>query len=109
MKASGERKNLNHDGFITLGDCKMKKMKFGTLCVHAGERPDPSNGAHTTPIHQTSTFVFDSTEQGAARFTGEEEGYIYARLMPNTPTHAVLIEKIAALEGAETGQSFSSI
>ena len=86
----------------------MKKMKFGTLCVHAGERPDPSSGAHTTPIHQTSTFVFDSAEQGAARFAGKEDGYIYARLMPNTPTHAVLIEKIAALEGAETGQSFSS-
>ncbi len=86
----------------------MKKMKFGTLCVHAGERPDPSSGAHTTPIHQTSTFVFDNAEQGAARFAGEEDGYIYSRLMPNTPTHAVLIEKIAALEGAETGQSFSS-
>ena len=86
----------------------MKKMKFGTLCVHAGERPDPSSGAHTTPIYQTSTFVFDSAEQGAARFAGEEDGYIYARLMPNTPTHAVLIEKIAALEGAETGQSFST-
>ncbi len=86
----------------------MKKMKFGTLCVHAGERPDPSSGAHTTPIHQTSTFVFDNAEQGAARFAGEEDGYIYSRLMPNTPTHAVFIEKIAALEGAETGQSFSS-
>ncbi len=86
----------------------MKKMKFGTLCVHAGERPDPSSGAHTTPIYQTSTFVFDSAEQGAARFAGEEDGYTYARLMPNTPTHAVLIEKIAALEGADTGQSFSS-
>ena len=86
----------------------MKKLKFGTLCVHAGERPDPTCGAHTTPIYQTSTFVFDSAEQGAARFAGDEEGYIYARLTPNTPTHAVLIEKIAALEGAETGQSFST-
>ena len=38
----------------------MKKMKFGTLCVHAGEHPDPSSGAHTTPIYQTSTFVFDT-------------------------------------------------
>lgn len=86
----------------------MKKMKFGTLCVHAGEHPDPSSGAHTTPIYQTSTYVFDSAEQGAAKFAGEEDGYIYARLMPNTPTHAVLVEKIAALEGAETGQSFAT-
>lgn len=86
----------------------MKKMKFGTLCVHAGERPDPSSGAHTTPIYQTSTFIFDSAEQGAARFAEEEDGYIYARLMPNTPTHAVLVEKMAALEDGETGQAFSS-
>lgn len=53
----------------------MKKKKFGTLCVHAGEHPDPAFGAHTTPIYQTSTFVFDNAEQGAARFAGREEGY----------------------------------
>ena len=86
----------------------MKKMKFGTLCVHAGEHPDPAYGAHTTPIHQTSTFVFDSVEQGAARFAGEQQGYTYTRLVPNTPTHAVLVEKVAALEDGETGQTFSS-
>ena len=86
----------------------MKKMKFATLCVHAGEYPDPSSGAHTTPIYQTSTFVFENTTQGAARFSGSEAGYTYTRLMPNTPTHAVLVEKISALEGGETGQTFSS-
>ncbi|KAF5425319.1 MAG: methionine-gamma-lyase [Candidatus Methanocomedens sp.] len=63
---------------------------------------------HTTPIYQTSTFVFDNAQQGAARFAGEEEGYIYARVPPNTPTHAVFVKKIAALEGGETGQTFSS-
>jgi len=76
----------------------MKKMKFGTLCVHAGERPDPSSGAHTTPIYQTSTFVFDTAEQGAARFAGEEDGYIYSRLMSNTLTHLNLIEKLPGLD-----------
>jgi methionine-gamma-lyase len=85
-----------------------KKMKFGTKCVHAGEKPCPASGAHTTPIYQTSTFVFKDAEQGAARFGGKEEGYIYTRLVPNTPTHKVFIEKISALEGGETGQSFSS-
>lgn len=85
-----------------------KALKFGTRCVHAGERPDPVYGAHTTPIYQTSTFVFGSAEQGAARFAGEDGGYIYGRLAPNTPTHAVLAEKIAALEGAEEGLTFSS-
>ena len=86
----------------------MKKMKFATLCVHAGEKPDPSSGAHTTPIYQTSTFVFDNTAQGAARFAGSENGYTYTRLMPNTPTHSALVEKMTALEGGETGQTFSS-
>jgi methionine-gamma-lyase len=85
-----------------------KDMKFGTRCVHAGEAPDPSYGAHTTPIYQTSTFVFDNAQQGASRFAGEEEGYIYTRIVPNTPTHAAFVKKIAALEGGETGQSFSS-
>ena len=85
-----------------------KAMKFGTLCVHAGEGADPLYGAHTTPIYQTSTFAFDNAEQGAARFAGEEEGYTYTRMAPNTPTHAVLVDKIAALEGGESGQTFSS-
>ena len=74
-----------------------KEMKFGTQCVHAGEAPDSSYGSHIIPIYQTSTFVFDNAEQGAARFAGEEEGYTYARIVPNTPTHAALVEKIAAL------------
>ncbi|MCK5188851.1 MAG: aminotransferase class I/II-fold pyridoxal phosphate-dependent enzyme, partial [Methylococcales bacterium] len=86
----------------------MKKKKFGTLCVHAGEHPDPAYGAHTTPIYQTSTFVFDNAEQGAARFSGQEKGYTYGRLVPNTPTHSVLVEKMSALEGGETGHTFST-
>jgi methionine-gamma-lyase len=85
-----------------------KEIKFGTLCVHAGEKPDPLYGAHTTPIYQTSTFVFENAEQAAARFAGKEEGYIYTRVAPNTPTHAVLVDKITALEGGETGLTFAS-
>lgn len=85
-----------------------KEMKLGTLCVHAGEAPDPLYGAHTTPIYQTSTFVFASAEQAAAQFSGREEGYSYIRVAPNTPTHAVFVQKMAALERAEAGQTFSS-
>ncbi|MGR9115948.1 MAG: trans-sulfuration enzyme family protein [Gammaproteobacteria bacterium] len=85
-----------------------KSMKFGTLCVHAGETPDPSSGAHATPIYQTSTFVFANAQQGAARFTGQQDGYTYTRLTPNTPTHQALVEKMVALEGGEAGQTFSS-
>jgi methionine-gamma-lyase len=85
-----------------------REVKFATKCVHAAEKPDPAFGAHTTPIFQTSTFIFENAEQGAARFAGEEPGYVYARIPPNTPTHAVLAEKFAALEGGEAGQTFAS-
>jgi len=85
-----------------------EKTKFDTRCVHAGEGPDPAYGSHTIPIHQTSTFVFDSAEEGASRFSGREKGYTYARMMPNTPTHAALVGKVASLEGGESGQTFAS-
>ena len=58
------------------------------------------------PIYQTSTFVFDSAEQGGKRFALEEEGYIYSRL--GNPTTAVFEEKIAALEGGEAAVATSS-
>lgn len=85
-----------------------REVKFATKCVHAAEKPDPVFGAHTTLIFQTSTFIFENARQGAARFAGEESGYVYARIPPNTPTHAVLAEKFAALEGGEAGQTFAS-
>ena len=85
-----------------------REMKFATKCVHAAEKPDPIFGAHTTPIFQTSTFIFENTTQGAARFAGQEGGFVYARIPPNTPTHEVLAKKFAALEGGEAGQTFAS-
>jgi methionine-gamma-lyase len=81
---------------------------FGTRCVHAGERPSPHHRAHTTPIYQTSTFVFDSVEQAAAVFSGKEAGYKYIRSAPNTPTHHAFVQKLASLEGGESGLAFSS-
>jgi len=85
-----------------------REVKFATKCVHAAEKPDPVFGAHTTPLFQTSTFIFENANQGAARFAGEEAGYVYTRIPPNTPTHAVLAEKFAVLEGGEAGQTYSS-
>ena len=72
---------------------------FGTKAIHAGNVKDVQYGALTTPIYQTSTFVFDSCEQGGRRFAGEENGYIYTRL--GNPTVSVLEAKIAALECGE--------
>ena len=86
----------------------MKKMKFGTLCVHLGNIRTQLPARIRHQFYQTSTFVFDNAEEGAARFAGEAEGYTYARLVPNTPTHRVLVDKMAALEGGEAGQTFSS-
>lgn len=85
---------------------KLKEAGFSTRAVHAGQGPCPLTGALSTPIYQTSTFVFQNVDQGAARFAGEEAGYIYTRL--GNPTLAAFEEKIATLEGGEAGLAFSS-
>lgn len=82
-------------------------MKFGTRCVHAGEGKDP-HGAHSVPIYQTSSYSFKSAEKAQAIFSGKEQGYVYARSPPNTPTHKAFTEKISALEGAVDAIAFSS-
>jgi len=74
------------------------KQGYGTRAIHAGKQKD-ANGALITPIYQSSTYIFDSTAQGAARFALEEPGYIYARL--GSPSTAVLEAKLADLEGGE--------
>ena len=79
---------------------------FGTKAIHAGNVKDRQYGALTTPIYQSSTFVFDSCEQGGRRFSGEEGGYIYTRLA--NPTVSVLENKIAALEGGEAALATAS-
>lgn len=76
-----------------------KKYHQNTLCIHAGRDKSDHKGALSTPIYQSSTFVFDSAEQGAARFAGEEPGYIYSRL--GNPTVRELELKVAALEKME--------
>ena len=76
---------------------KDKKLGIASSVIHAGEHPDPVYGAVAPPIYQTSTFAFKTPDQGAARFKGEEEGYIYTRM--GNPTIDRLHEKIAVLEG----------
>lgn len=73
-----------------------KNVHPHTLCIHAGKEKN-QHGTLATPLYQTSTFVFDNAEQGAARFAGEQEGYIYTRL--GNPTTRELEQKVAALEG----------
>ncbi len=70
---------------------------FDTLSLHAGHHPDPVNGARAVPIHQTTSYVFDDTDQAASLFNLERPGYLYSRI--SNPTVAVLEERLAALEG----------
>jgi methionine-gamma-lyase len=68
---------------------------FGSAAVHAGHETDPRY-AHQTPIYASSTFVFDTAEQGMKRFSGQEPGYIYSRW--GNPTFSEAEKKIEALE-----------
>ncbi|MBE2243970.1 MAG: O-acetylhomoserine aminocarboxypropyltransferase [Burkholderiaceae bacterium] len=70
---------------------------FDTLALHAGAAPDPATGARAVPIHLTTSFVFESSEQAASLFNLERSGYVYSRI--SNPTNAVFEERIAALEG----------
>jgi O-acetylhomoserine (thiol)-lyase len=72
-------------------------LKFSTLALHAGQQPDPATGARAVPIYQTTSFVFDDTDQAAALFNLERAGHIYSRI--SNPTVAVLEERLAALDG----------
>lgn len=78
----------------------MTKSKFiETQAIHAGRIDDKQFGSLATPLYQTSTFIFDNAEQGANRFAGEEEGFIYTRL--GNPTTRQLEMRVAALECME--------
>lgn len=83
----------------------MKKCGLGTTAIHAGTLKN-LYGTLAMPIYQTSTFIFDSAEQGGRRFALEEAGYIYTRL--GNPTTTVLENKIAVLEEGEAGVAMSS-
>ena len=68
---------------------------FSSLAIHGGHTQDP-NYAHLTPIYASSTYVYDTAEQGMRRFSGKEDGFIYSRW--GNPTMEEAEEKIAALE-----------
>ena len=72
--------------------------RFDTICIHAGQEPDPSTGAIITPIYQTSTYVQDGL--------GRHKGYEYGRTQ--NPTRAALEANIAAIEHGRAGFAFAS-
>jgi cystathionine beta-lyase/cystathionine gamma-synthase len=72
--------------------------RFSTVCIHAGQEPDPSTGAIITPIFQTSTYVQDEL--------GKHKGFEYARTQ--NPTRAALERNIAAIESGKGAYAFAS-
>lgn len=86
---------------------KTKKKSPYTDVIHAGQHePDSAYGGVSTPIYQSSTFSFKNAEQGAARFAGEEKGYIYTRI--SNPTTKALEDNIVCLENGYGGLATSS-
>lgn len=83
----------------------LRKTGFATKAIHGGSQPNQF-GALCAPIYQTSTFMFETAEQGGRRFALEEDGYIYTRL--GNPTCSMAEEKIAFLEGGEACVSSAS-
>ena len=72
--------------------------RFSTICIHAGQEPDPATGAIITPIYQTSTYVQEEL--------GRHKGYEYARTQ--NPTRAALEANIAAIEHGRAGFAFAA-
>ena len=75
------------------------RPRFGleTLAIHAGQIPDAVDRRARAPIHQTTSFVFDSADHAASLFNLQTFGNVYSRI--SNPTVAVLEERVAALEG----------
>ena len=78
----------------------MAEWGFETQQIHAGQEPEPGSGSRAVPIHQTTSFVFNSAEHAQNLFALAEIGNIYTRIM--NPTQGVLEARLAALEGAVT-------
>jgi O-acetylhomoserine (thiol)-lyase len=83
-----------------------KNLKLETLCLHAGQEPDPATTSRGVPVHRTSSYVFKSTEHAANLFALKELGNIYTRLM--NPTQDVLEKRVAALENGAAALALAS-
>jgi len=79
----------------------LHSMRKSTKAIHAGALEHSVYGEISVPIFQSSTFIFPSAEEGAARFAGQSPGYIYTRM--NNPTVNALEENVATLENGFAG------
>ncbi len=83
-----------------------KNYRFETLSIHAGQVPDPTTLSRGVPVHRTSSYLFKNTEHGANLFALKEFGNIYTRI--TNPTHAILEDRITALEGGAASVAVAS-
>ena len=83
-----------------------RQYGIGTLCLHAGQIPDPTTGARAVPIYQTTSYVFDSADHAASLFNLQTFGNVYSRI--SNPTVAVFEERVAALEGGRAALAAAS-
>ena len=81
-------------------------MKFETLCLHAGQEPDPTTLSRAVPLHRTSSYVFKNTEHAANLFGLKELGNIYTRIM--NPPQDVLEQRVSALDGGMASLALAS-
>ncbi len=79
---------------------------LATRAIHFGYNPQDEHGALTPPLHLTSTYAFETAEQGGEIFAGEREGFVYSRV--GNPTTDLLERRIANLEGGEAALATSS-
>ena len=84
----------------------LKNVDFETLIIHAGQEPDKAYGSLATPIYQTSTFCFETVEEGAAKFANQIPGFVYSR--GGNPTTRAFELKCAAMEGGEDAVAAAS-
>lgn len=84
----------------------LKNVDFETLIIHAGQEPDKAYGSLAPPIYQTSTFCFETVEEGAAKFANQIPGFVYSR--GGNPTTRAFELKCAAMEGGEDAVAAAS-
>ncbi|MBE6488172.1 MAG: O-acetylhomoserine aminocarboxypropyltransferase/cysteine synthase [Methanosphaera stadtmanae] len=82
------------------------KKNIATLGLHVGQEETDSTGSRAVPIYQTTSYVFEDTNQAANRFALTEAGNIYSRL--TNPTTEVFEKRIAAIEGGTSAYATSS-
>ena len=92
---------------VRIGTSSMARLSgFSTRCIHAGEAPDPTTGAHGVPLYQNVTFAFETNNQVEAMRSGDRPHFTYSPR--GNPTVRCLELKIADLEGTEASVAMSS-